>query len=50
MMIVDENAQRSDVIEKALQYVNHEWYAADKNVLHGLDTDGRLDNFNHFFG
>ena len=30
------------VIEKALQYANHEWYAADENMLHGMDNDGRF--------
>lgn len=41
-MTVDENAWGREVIAKALQYVNHEWYATDKNVLHGLDVDGRF--------
>ena len=41
-MTVDENAWGREIIAKALRYVNHEWYAMDKNVLHGLDADGRF--------
>lgn len=29
------------VIEKALLYAEHEWYASEKNVLHGIDDNGR---------
>lgn len=30
------------VIEKALQYANYEWYPTERNVLHGVDEDGRF--------
>lgn len=29
------------VIEKALEYANHEWRASEQNVLHGVDAEGR---------
>ena len=29
------------VIEKALLYAEHEWYASEKNVMHGIDDNGR---------
>ena len=29
------------VIEKAREYANHEWYASEHNILHGIDADGR---------
>ena len=28
-------------IEKALLYSKHEWYASEKNVMHGIDKNGR---------
>ncbi len=30
------------VIEKALEYADFEWRATEKNVLHGVDNDGRF--------
>ncbi len=30
------------VIEKALLYANHEWSASEKNVMHGMDENGRF--------
>lgn len=30
------------VIEKALEYVNCEWYATDQNVMHGVEVEGRF--------
>ena len=30
------------VIEKALLYANHEWYPTEKNVMHGVDANGRF--------
>ncbi len=36
------NAWGHGVIEKALQYVNHEWYAGEENVKHGPDSEGRF--------
>lgn len=30
------------VIEKALEYADFEWRATEKNVLHGIDNDGRF--------
>ncbi|HKL98453.1 MAG TPA: hypothetical protein VJZ06_00940 [Mobilitalea sp.] len=35
-----ENIFGRNVVEKALLYANHEWYATEKNVLHGMDTNG----------
>lgn len=29
------------VVEKALMYANYEWYATEKNRMHGMDTAGR---------
>jgi hypothetical protein len=28
------------VVEKAMIYAEHEWYATDKNVFHGIDENG----------
>lgn len=28
------------VINKALEYANYEWYATEKNVKHGIDSNG----------
>lgn len=36
-----ESAWGKSVIEKALEYANHEWIAEEKNILHGNDPDGR---------
>lgn len=40
-MDMDKNCWGKEVIEKALRYANHEWYATEKNVMHGIGTDGR---------
>jgi hypothetical protein len=40
-METDENIFGKNVIEKALLYANHEWYATEKNVMHGMDAYGR---------
>lgn len=29
-----------DVIRKAMEYANYEWYATEKNVMHGVDDNG----------
>lgn len=36
-----ENSWGKAVIEKALLYANHEWYATEKNVFHGIDENGK---------
>lgn len=36
-----ENLFGIAVIEKAMQYAEHEWYASEKNVMHGIDSNGR---------
>ncbi|MHB1485764.1 MAG: hypothetical protein ACYCYI_14065 [Saccharofermentanales bacterium] len=36
------NIFERNVIEKALLYANHEWYATEKNVMHGIDANGRF--------
>ncbi len=36
-----ENLFGIAVIEKAMQYAEHEWYASEKNVMHGIDNNGR---------
>ncbi len=36
------NTWGRQVIEKALSYANYEWTAAEANVLHGIDSDGRF--------
>jgi hypothetical protein len=33
------NTWGKTVIDRALAYVNHEWYPTDKNVLHGIDSN-----------
>ena len=30
------------VIEKALEYANYRWTAQEKNVMHGIDENGRF--------
>lgn len=40
-MDMDKNCWGKEVIEKALRYANHEWYATEKNVMHGIGPDGR---------
>lgn len=39
---MDGNAGGRKVIEKALEYADHEWIARPENVLHGIDPDGRF--------
>lgn len=39
---MDGNAWGRKVIEKALEYADHEWIARPENVLHGIDPDGRF--------
>lgn len=41
-MICHNNSWGTEVIERALEYANHEWYATEKNVLHGLDSNNTL--------
>lgn len=36
-----ENLFGISVIEKAMLYAEHEWYASEKNVMHGIDSNGR---------
>ncbi len=36
-----DNSWGKAVIEKALLYAYHEWYATEKNVFHGIDENGR---------
>lgn len=40
-MSIDEKEWGRRVIDKALQYANHKWYATEENAMHGLDEDGR---------
>ena len=35
-----ENVFGKKVVEKAMLYAEHEWYATEKNVLHGIDVNG----------
>lgn len=39
--MISDNTWGRAVIEKAMLYAKHEWYATDKNVKHGLDEAGR---------
>lgn len=39
--MISDNTWGQAVIEKAMLYAKHEWYATDKNVKHGLDEAGR---------
>jgi hypothetical protein len=41
-METGEDIIGSNVIKKALLYANHEWYATEKNVMHGIDANGRF--------
>lgn len=36
-----QNAFGTKVIEKAILYATHEWYPTEKNVMHGIDANGR---------
>ncbi|WP_288683018.1 hypothetical protein [uncultured Eubacterium sp.] len=38
MSKINEEGQK--IIEKALKYANYEWYATDKNIKHGIDSNG----------
>ena len=35
------NTWGEKVIEKAMEYVNYKWTASEKNVMHGMDENGR---------
>ncbi len=35
-----ENTYGENVIKLALLYANHEWEATEKNIMHGLDSNG----------
>ena len=37
-----DNGWGERVIEKALEYANYKWIAYEKNVMHGMDEDGRF--------
>lgn len=37
-----DNIWGQKVVEKALEYANHEWQATEKNVKHGMDEAGRF--------
>jgi hypothetical protein len=41
-MGISVNIVGRNVVEKALLYANHEWYATEKNVMHGMDANGRF--------
>ena len=41
-MEISLNIFGRNVVEKALLYANHEWYATEKNVMHGMDVNGRF--------
>lgn len=34
------NTRGQKIIQKALEYANYEWYATEKNVMHGIDDNG----------
>lgn len=36
------NTWGQKVIQKALEYANYEWYPTEKNVMHGIDEEGRF--------
>jgi hypothetical protein len=38
----DNDVWGMEVIENALKYANHEWYATQKNVMHGFDSYNTL--------
>jgi hypothetical protein len=38
---MENNAWGKQVVEKALMYADHEWIPTDKNVMHGVDENGR---------
>ena len=41
-MTSNSNIWGKKVIEKALEYANYKWTANEKNVLHGIDENGRF--------
>ena len=38
---MENNTWGKAVVEKALSYAEHKWYPTDKNVMHGVDENGR---------
>jgi hypothetical protein len=40
--LINNNTWGRQVIEKALEYANYKWTASEKNVMHGIDSDGRF--------
>ena len=38
---MENNTWGKAVVEKALLYAEHKWYPTDKNVMHGVDENGR---------
>lgn len=38
---MENNTWGKAVVETALLYAEHEWYPTDKNVMHGVDENGR---------
>lgn len=38
---MENNSWGKAVVETALVYAEHEWYPTDKNVMHGVDENGR---------
>ena len=38
----NQNTWGKQVIEKALEYANYQWMAHEKNVMHGVDENGRF--------
>lgn len=36
-----KNTWGKKVIEKALEYANYKWIASERNVMHGVDIEGR---------
>lgn len=41
-MNCNTNGWGKKVIEKALEYADYQWIASEKNVMHGIDGDGRF--------
>lgn len=41
-MAHNSNVWGKKVIEKALEYANYKWTASEKNVMHGMDKNGRF--------
>lgn len=40
-METDQTQFGEKVIAKALSYANHKWYATKRNIMHGMDADGK---------